>query len=94
MNTTTIRMPEEIKTRVVAAVKRSGTTAHGFILEAIAEKVAREEMRADFDAVADERFAKLVASGNAVPWQDMRAYLEARLAGETLERPAPKKIAP
>jgi predicted transcriptional regulator len=93
MSTTTIRMPEEIKTRVAAAVKRSGTTAHGFILEAIAEKVAREEMRSDFNAAADERFATLVASGKTVPWQDMRAYLEARLAGETVERPAAKKFA-
>ncbi len=93
MSTTTIRMPEEIKARVAAAVKHSGTTAHSFILEAIAEKVAREEMRADFDAVADERFASLLATGKTVPWQNMRAYLEARLAGETLERPGTKKFA-
>lgn len=93
MSTTTIRMPEDLKARVAAAVKRSGTTAHGFILEAITEKAAREEMRADFDAVADERFAALLASGQTVPWQDMRAYLESRLAGEALERPAAKKLA-
>lgn len=92
MSTTTIRMPDELKARVAAVAKRAGATAHGFILEAIAEKAAREEMRADFDAVADERFAALLASGQTVPWHDMRAYLEARLVGESVERPSTKKL--
>lgn len=92
MSTTTIRMSEELKARVAAAVKHTGTTAHGFILEAIAEKADREEMRADFDAEADQRFAALLASGQSIPWQDMRTYLEARIAGETPERPSTKKF--
>lgn len=94
MSTTTIRIPDDLKARVAVAVKNSGTTAHGFILEAIVEKVAREEKRADFDAVADERLAALVASGQTVPWQDMRAYLEARIAGEAVARPTAKKLKP
>lgn len=94
MSTTTIRMSEDLKARVAALVRCSGTTAHGFILEAIAEKAAREEGRADFDTVADERFARLVASGRTVPWSEMRAYLQARLAGEDAERPVPVERAP
>ncbi len=82
MSTTTIRMPENLKERVAAAAKSSGTTAHGFILEAIAEKAAQEELRVDFDALAEARFAKLVATGKTVPWQEMRVYLEARVAGK------------
>ena len=38
MSTTTIRLPENLKARVARAAERSGTSAHSFILEAIAEK--------------------------------------------------------
>jgi predicted transcriptional regulator len=57
MSTTTIRLPDDLKARVVAAAERAGTSAHGFILEAIAEKAAAAELRADFAALADERHA-------------------------------------
>ena len=93
MSTTTIRLPEDLKARVAAAAKRSGTTAHGFILEAIAEKTAQEERRADFDAVAEDRYARLVASGETIPWQEMRGYLEDRLAGKSVKRPPARKLA-
>ena len=38
MSTTTIRLPKDLKERLVRAADRAGTTPHGFILEAIAEK--------------------------------------------------------
>ncbi len=93
MSTTTIRLPEDLKARVAAAAKRSGTTAHGFILEAIAEKADQEERRADFDAVAEDRYARLVASGETIPWKEMRGYLEERLAGKSVKRPLARKLA-
>ena len=93
MPTTTIRMPGELKVRVAAAAKRSGTTAHGFILKAIAEKTEAAQLRADLDAVAEERYAALVSSGKTVPWQEMRGYLEARLAGKAAKRPVARKLA-
>ena len=93
MSTTTIRMPEDLKAHVAAAAKRSATTPHGFILEAIAEKAAQEELRADFDAVAEDRYANIVASGRTIPWQEMRGYLEDRVAGKAVKRPAARKLA-
>lgn len=93
MSTTTIRLPEDLKTRVAAAAKRSGTTTHGFILQAIAEKAGQDDLRADFDAVAEDRYARIVASGKTIPWQEMRGYLEERLAGKTVKRPVARKLA-
>ena len=93
MPTTTIRLPEDLKARVAEAAKRSGTTTHGFILEAITEKAKLEELRADFDAVADDRYARIAASGKTIPWQEMRGYLEERLAGKAVKRPAARKLA-
>lgn len=93
MTTTTIRLPEDLKARVAAAAKRSGTTAHAFILEAIAEKTQQAELRADFDAVAERRYADIVASGQTIPWTEMRKYLEVRVTGKSAKRPVARKLA-
>ncbi len=89
--TTTIRLPEELKARIANAAERAGKTTHSFILEAIAEKAELEEQRADFDAEANARFARIVESGRTIPWTDMRHYLEERLAGTQIPRPVVKK---
>ena len=93
MSTTTIRLSEELKARVVEAAKRSGTTTHGFILDAIAEKTKQEDLRATFDAVAEDRYARIVATGKTIPWQEMRGYLEDRVAGKVVKRPVARKLA-
>ncbi|MBU0620330.1 MAG: ribbon-helix-helix protein, CopG family [Gammaproteobacteria bacterium] len=93
MSTTTIRLPENLKARVAAAAKRAGTTTHGFILEAIAEKAEQVDKRAAFDAEAEDRYARIVATGKTIPWQEMRGYLEERLAGKEVKRPVARKLA-
>ncbi|GAB3789400.1 CopG family transcriptional regulator [Dyella agri] len=93
MSTTTIRLPDALKNRVAAAAKRAGTTAHGFILEAIAEKAELAERRTEFDTVAEQRYARIVETGETIPWEKMRSYLEDRIAGRTARRPAPRKLA-
>ena len=92
MTTTTIRLPEELKARITAAVTSTGTTVHGFILEAIAEKAAQHEHRAEFESEAEERYARIVASGKTIPWQEMRLFLEARVAGKATEIPVARKL--
>lgn len=93
MPTTTVRLPDKLKTRVAAAAKRAGTTAHNFILEAISEKTDAAERRDEFDRVAEQRYAKIVATGETIPWSEMRTYLEGRLAGKKPHPPAAKKLA-
>jgi predicted transcriptional regulator len=90
-NTTTIRMPAELKERVARAAKRAGVTSHGLILEAIAQKIDEDELRAEFDGVADQRYAATIASGKTIPWGDMRLYLERRIAGKAATRPKARK---
>lgn len=93
MSTTTIRLPENLKARVAAAAKRAGTTTHGFILDAIAEKAEQEDKRAAFDAEAEDRYVQIVATGKTIPWQEMRGYLEERIAGKEVKRPVARKLA-
>lgn len=93
MATTTIRLSEELKARVARVAQRAGTTSHGFIVEAIAETAERAERRGDFDAIAERRFAEIIASGKTVPWSEMRRYLEDRVAGKKGVRPVVRKLA-
>ena len=93
MSTTTIRLSEDLKARIAAAAKQAGTTSHNFILEAVSEKADLAEHRADFDAAAEQRYARIVESGKTVSWDDMRGYLEDRIAGRAARRPAARKLA-
>ena len=73
--------------------RADSTTAHGFILETIAEKADQVERRADFYDEAEQRYADIVASGKTISWEQMRGYLEDRIAGKTVARPRPRKLA-
>ena len=75
MTTTTIRIEDDLKARVAAAAERAGKTAHAFILDAIAQTVEQVELDEAFHRVADERWAKVLATGKTVPWDDDKAYL-------------------
>lgn len=77
--------------RIVQAAKLTGTTTHSLMLEAIAEKADQVERRADFDAVAEQRYADIVESGETVSWDEMRTYLECRIVGEKPPRPQGQK---
>jgi len=92
MSTTTIRLPAQLKVRVARAAERAGTTAHSFILAAIAEKAELEEKRADFHDEADGRYQGIIASGETIPWNEMRRYLEAQSEGRHPERPVARKL--
>jgi uncharacterized protein (DUF1778 family) len=93
MSTTTIRLPQKLKERIARAAERAGTSAHSFILEAIVEKAEQEELRAEFQDTAERRYAKIVASGKTVPWNEMRRYLERRVTGKKIARPKPRTLA-
>lgn len=94
MSTTTIRIDEDLKSRVTVAAQRAGKTPHAFIVEAIARTVEQAEQDEAFDRLADERWAALVDSGRSVGWTDARAWLEARARGERPRRPAARKLKP
>jgi len=92
MSTTTIRLPDDLKSRVATAAERAGTTAHNFILEAIAEKIDQDEQRNAFHDLAEKRYATIVSTGKTIPWDQMRRYLEDRVAGKKVSRPLVKKL--
>jgi len=90
MSTTTIRIEDDLKARVAAAADQVGTTAHAFILEAIAQKVEQVETDLEFNDLAQLRWAKLLTTGKSVSWSDAKTYLEARSRGSKARKPRAK----
>lgn len=93
MSTTTIRIEDDLKVRLTAAAERAGKTPHAFIVEAIAHTVEQTELQEQFHHLADERWARLRASGKTVPWDDAKAYLQARARGPSAPKPVARKLA-
>ena len=91
MPTTTIRLEDDLKARVAAAARRAGKTAHAFILDAVAATVEQAELDEAFRRLADERWARVLAGGQTVAWEDAKAWLEARSRGERPDRPAARQ---
>ena len=92
--TTTIRLEDDLKSRVAAAAEREGKTAHAFILDAIAQTVEQAELDEAFHRVAEERWTQVLNTGKTVAWDDAKAYLKARARGERARRPAARKLRP
>ena len=72
MATTTIRLPEELKSRVARLAEQTGTTAHSFILAAIAEKTEAAERRSDFIAEAKARYEAILRGEPTLDWETER----------------------
>jgi len=87
MSTTTLRLPDALKARVAKAAKRAGVTPHHFMLEAVTERAEQAERRADFDAIAEQRYAHILETGQTLAWDDVRNYLKARAVGQSAARP-------
>ena len=90
--TTTVRIEDQLRARVASAAERSGKTAHAFMLDAIAQTVEQVELDDDFHRVAQDRWVKLLAAGKTVPWDDAKAYLQARAAGASPRKPMGRKL--
>jgi predicted transcriptional regulator len=92
MSTTTIRLPDELKTRVAQVAASASTSAHNFILQAIAEKTEQAEQQAALEHLAQQRDDKLTADGHTIAWSDMRQYLRDRASAQPAKRPKPRRV--
>lgn len=91
--TTTVRLPQELKSRVAKLAAASGVSTHSFIVEAVAERALTEEARADFERVAQERWQHYRRTGLSVSMDDMLQYARERAAGKDVPPPRARKLA-
>lgn len=91
MSTASIRLPDDLQSCIAKTAKCADISTHACIVAAITEKTDRSERADAFHRDADARYASVLASGEAVPWPEMRAYLQARVRGQSAARPASRK---
>ncbi len=91
-STTSLKLPEDLKDRIAALAPRVAHTPHAYMVEAIAEKVTRDEKRQDFLASANESAASFKKTGIAYGLEDVERYILQKAAGKTAVKPKPIKI--
>lgn len=87
-----LRLPEDVKRRIARLARAQDLTPHGFMLEAIREKVEAEEARAAFHGEAKRRLARMKRTGAGIPADEVFEYLKQRAAGRSVERPKARKL--
>lgn len=87
MNTTSLKLPDDVKQLAVAAARHQGISPHAFMVDAIRAAAQAAEKRASFvgDALATQ--AETLASGEGHAADAVHAYIRARARGETVSRP-------
>ncbi len=88
MPTTSLKLSDALKERVVQIAKAGGTNPHAFMVDAIERITLAAERRAAF--VSDALVARdsAMKSATAYQSQDVHNYIESSLLGENPVRPS------
>ena len=87
--TTTLKLTEELKTRIAPLAKSADKTPHAWMVEALETQAKLAEMRQSFinDALASA--SEVDAGGALYAMEDVHSYILARAAGKSAKRPKP-----
>jgi predicted transcriptional regulator len=88
-STTTLKLPDKLKTRIARLARQSGQTPHALMVQALEREVAREERMRDFVRAALASDAAVEAGGAVYRAEDVHAWMERLAKGEKPRRPAP-----
>lgn len=87
MSTTSLKLPEDIKQRALAAAQKQGVSPHAFMVRAIELAATAAEQRASFVAEALSAREKMVKTGKGFDAEEVHIYLKARVSGEKTAKP-------
>ena len=87
--TTTLKLPEELKSRIASAAHASGKSPHAFMIEALEAQARLAEMRLSFINDASAAAAEVDAGGALYAIEDVQAYIFALTSGKAAKRPKP-----
>jgi predicted transcriptional regulator len=88
-NTTSVKLPPKLKARVSALARKSGRSAHNFIVEAIERHADREEKIQSFVKEALAADADIERTGEVYRAEDVHAWLEHLAKRQSPPRPKP-----
>lgn len=91
MATTSLKLPDDLKQRTIAAAEQQGMSPHAFMVCAIEQAASAAELRQRFIDNALMARNQMLKSGQGYDADDVRAYIQERIAGQNPQRPSPKK---
>ncbi|HMM53957.1 MAG TPA: hypothetical protein PKC23_02935 [Candidatus Desulfobacillus sp.] len=89
--TTTLKLPDDLKERVVAAASASGKTPHAWMVEAIEAQAALAQRRQDFVASALLAEQEVAEYGLVYDADEVFSYILAKAGGRRAAKPRPRK---
>jgi len=92
MPAVTLKLPQELKTRINDLAAASGKSPHAFMIDALAAQTAREELRGAFVASALEARQEVAKYGKVMEAADVHKWLLARAGGSRAARPRARKL--
>ena len=87
--TTTLKLPEKLKRRIVPLAKSADKTPHAWMVEALELHATLAERRKSFVAEALAAEKQVEESGKVYRAEDVHRYIRARAAGRKPGRPKP-----
>jgi predicted transcriptional regulator len=85
--TTSLKLPDELKQRAVAAAQNQGVSPHAFMVHAIEQAATAAEQRASFVAEAQAAREQMLKTGKGYDADEVHAYLKSRIAGRKSAKP-------
>lgn len=90
MATTSLKLPDSLKERIVKLAADTGKTAHAFMVEAIAEQTERIEEDRAFMTRAIASKKHFDETGIGYPADEVHAYIREKLKGNNPPALTPK----
>ena len=87
--TTTLKLPRRLKTRIARLARQTGRAPHAVMLEALEREISREELMRQFVREAMAEDAAIEAGAEVYRAQDVHAWLDRLARGGKPRRPAP-----
>ncbi len=87
MVTTSLKLPDAIKQRVVNSARELSLSPHAFMVQAIEQAVTAAELQAAFLADAKNSHDQTLTTGRGYEAEEVHRYVLARIGDQTAARP-------
>ena len=91
-NTTSLKLSDKLKEKVGELATGMAQTPHAYMVEAIAERVARDEKRRDLLQSAERSAAHFKRTGVAYAHADVKRQFLQTAEGRKASKPKPRKV--
>jgi predicted transcriptional regulator len=91
-STTSLKLPDELKEKISTLAQGVAQTPHAYMVEAIADKVARDEKRRSFLEDAKRSREEVERTGEVYAFEDVMRYFRARASGRKAAKPRATRL--